>query len=45
MLNVMRIDSLTDVQSECKNVSNASKIDIRGYMYIYMYIYIYTVET
>jgi len=31
VLNVMRIDRLTDVQSECKNASqetNASKIDI-----------------
>jgi len=31
MLSVIRIDRLTDVQSDCKNVSNASKIDIRGY--------------
>jgi len=45
MLNVIRIDRLTDVQSDCKNVNNASKIDIRGYINIYIYIYVYTVGT
>jgi len=33
LLNVMRIDRLTDVQRECQNalqVNNASKIDILG---------------
>ena len=37
MLNVMRIDKLTDVTSECKNASqgtNASKIDIHEFKYL-----------